>query len=201
MAYEDYTLRQFEKAWFKKDYSEMSKEVFNEVYNEYVEAAGLFNSEDFELVCGIQFLNHRINFISMFIELQLKFMKEFKIAYSPIFELVKEKYGHVLIWRGKIKDFKEQLEKVKLREKKYITIVESKIQELDEKRERDKKLVKQDETPESKLKKTRESYIKTFVSLGKIGYKIDRDTTTVEDYASMIKQQFEEYKLMSNKSR
>ena len=199
MAYENYTLRQFEKAWFKEDYSEMTKEVFDEVYTEYIDAAGLFNSEDFELVCGIQFTNHRINFINMFVELQLKFMKDFKVPYAPAFELIKEKYGHVLVWRGKIKDFKEQLERVKIREKKYITIVETKIKELEENRERDKKLVNQDETKEYKLKKTRDAYIKTFVSLGKIGYSIDRDKTTVEDYASMIKQQFEEYKLMSSK--
>ena len=189
MAFENYTILQFEKAMFKQDYSEMTKEDFDIVYSEYIDTAGLYESEEFDKMCYINFLHNRNNSLKIGVDLQIKFVNEFGVAYSPAFDFFREK-GHILVWRNK-EDFLAQLKRVELKEAKYISKLETSIKELMDAREKREK-----EKDKNQIKKInpRENWIRTINSLGKIGYKIDKRSTTVEDFAYMIKQQSEEYK-------
>ena len=192
MAYENWTIRQLMKAWFRKDYSEMSEEEFGIVRTEYIDTAGLYDENVFQKVCYIYFLNSRINSISLSIRLQKDFLKEFDIPYKQAFSFL-SKFGHRVKWNDNAEDFISQLDKIERREVKYTSMIENEIVEL-------KKLQKQAKIPEEEEddKTTRERFIRTVNTLGKIGYKIDYDKTTVEELALMIKQQTEEVDSMNN---
>ncbi len=184
MAFENYTVRQFMNAWFKGDRSIITEEEYNNVYLEYIDAAGLYQSEEFERASTIHYYNNRINSIKIAIRLQKDFINNFEIPYLTGIPFFK-KFGHILYWNNDIQDFILQLDKVEKKEKKYISLLEGKIKELiDEKAKNN--------TKEHTVKQSRESFIKMLNSLGKIGWKIDNDKTTVEELALMIKQQTED---------
>lgn len=185
MAFENYTLKQFEDAWFKGDRDVMTQSVFDEVYSEYIDTAELWQSEEFDKVSYIHFLNNRINTVRLSVTLQKKFIDEFEVPYKPGFELLK-KNGHYLKWNDSVEDFVKQLDKVENREKKYISELENEIKNLVTLRKN--KNGGKEKTP----KEQRQSHLRTVNSLGKIGFKIDKDKITVEEYALMIKQQSEE---------
>lgn len=191
MAFENYTIRQFMQAWFNQDTSVMSIEEFDNVYTEYIDVAGLFQSEEFDKVVYIHFLNGRINTVNIFIRLQREFIKEFNIPYIEGFELLKDK-GYILKWNNSIDDFENQLLRIEAQEKRYISELENCIKELIDFR---KTKGKSEEEP---LKKKREGFIRTLNTLGKVGYRIDKDKDTVEDLALMIKQQFEEMEIINS---
>lgn len=197
MAYEKYTVEQFMSAWFSKDYSVLNEEEFTIVYAEYQDTSGLFLTEDFEKQSFIHHLNARINYVKMFVRLQRDFIKEFDIPFIRDFEYFKTEYGHYLIWKGDLKDFKKQLDSVESREVQNTVFLEEKIAELNESR-KNKGKVKQNDSEET-LKKSRESFIRMLNSLGKIGYTLDKKTTTVEELALMVKQQMEEVEESNNK--
>lgn len=193
MAFEDYTLRQFEKAWFKRDYSEIPEEIFKEVHTEYIDTAGMYDQDEFDRVSYIQFLNGRINYIKMFIRLQREFLSDFGVPYNLSFEKIKDKYGYLLSWTGDKNIFENTLKFIESNERKFVGKIEVKIKEL-----KDLRAAKLKSNPvlddDKKLKKERESYMRTKNTLGKVGFKIDTDKTTVEEFALMIKQQKEDIK-------
>lgn len=192
MAFEKYTVKDFKSAWFNNDYSVISKEEFKIVHAEYLDTSGLFLSDDFERQTYIHHLNSRISYVKMFIELQREFMSEFQKPFIRDFESFKNRYGYVLKWNNDIKDFERQLEKVEKRERKHASLLEEKIKELnDERKKQEKKSSREDDTDED-LKKARLSFIRMLNSLGKVGFNLDQDKTTVEELALMIKQQMEE---------
>lgn len=191
MAFENYTIKQFMSCWFKQDYTEISEEEFNIVYTEYIDTAGLFETEEFEKVVYIHFINGRINTVNIFIRLQREFIKEFNMPYLKGFELLKDK-GYILKWNESIEDFETQLVRIEMQEKRYVSELENCIKELIDFR---KTKGKSEEHP---LKKKRENFIRTINTLGKVGYKIDRNKDTVEDLALMIKQQFEEMEMLNS---
>lgn len=193
MAYELYTVRQFMNAWFRNDYSIISEEEFRVVRTEYIDTAGLYDENIFQKVCYIYFLNSRINSISLSLKLQKDFLKEFDIPYKPAFSFL-SKFGHRVKWNNDIDDFLQQLDKIERRESRYTSMIENEIVEL-------KKLQKQakiNDEEEEDIKVVRERFIRTINTLGKIGYKIEYDGTTVEEMALMIKQQTEEVESMNN---
>lgn len=192
MAYENYTINQFKKAWFKEDYSEMSKEQFDIVYTEYVDTAQLFLTEEFEKVSYIHYINNRINSIKMAIRLQREFLNEFDIPYIKGFDFFK-KFGHIIFWNNEKEKFLNALKIVETKEKKYISKLENEIKSLKENRLKKRK-------GEVTIKQKQQDFIRLIISLGKLNYKIDNDKTTVEELALMILQQKEENEaIKSNK--
>lgn len=194
MAFEKYTVRQFEKAWFDDDRSVMDEYEFKQVHTEYMDTSGLFENEEFDKVCYIYWLNNRINSIKLGITLQKEFLKLFSIPYKPAFSFFVE-FGHNLKWNDNVDDFEQQLFVVETREKMYIGELEGAMNELKEIRNKRNK----GETPTTK--KSRSSFIRTRNTLGKIGYPIDPDKTTVEEMALMIKQQSEEAEQFKNRQQ
>lgn len=185
MAYENYTIKQFENAMFKDDRSVMTEDVYDEVYNEYVDTAKLYEEEEFNRVSRIKYLNNRINTISLGIRLQRGFIDNFDVPYLEGFKVFKDN-GHIIVWKNK-DHFLETLRRIEVKEKKYISEVENAIKLLYEFR-------KKKNTTEQPVKIKRESFIKTINTLGKIGYKIDKFSNSVEDLALMIRQQKDDSK-------
>jgi len=179
MEFDNYTVRQFMNAWFKQVYSSpkgIPKDIFQEVYNEYVDATKSFEIERFEKVTYVHFLNGRLNTMRITLRLQKEFLEEFGVPYVPQFTFLFEEYGYSLTWNGEKDDFLKQLERLEQEEKVYVSELETAIVDL--------KNMKKSETPS--IETTRESFIKMINSLGKIGYKIDMDKTTVEELSFMI---------------
>ncbi len=200
MAYENYTIKQFENAWFKKDYSELSKAEFDIVYAEYQDASGLFMTDDFEKQSYVYHLNGRINYVKLFIKLQREFLLEFEMPFIRDFETIKNNYGYVLKWNGDGRDFEAQLKKIEKREQKNISYLNTAIKELQDLRAANKNKKKVDEDDDS-LIKSRQSFIKMRNSLGKMGYIIDVTKTTVEELTLIIKQQMDDveaFKIRNN---
>lgn len=190
MAYENYTVRQFRDCWFKGDYSVIKdKDEFNVVYGEYMDASGLFLSDDFEKQGLIYNINQRINYIKLFIRLQRDFIAIFGFPFERDFKNLKHKYGYVLKWKNNLLDFENQLRRVEDRELKQSSFLEGKIKELNDMR-KNKGVVKEED--EDTLNESRRSFIRMYNSLGKVGFKVDVDSTTVEELALMIKQQLED---------
>lgn len=187
MAFENYTIKQFMDAWFKDDYSEMSKDEFDLCYSEYVDTTGLFATEMFDKVTYIHFLNNRINSVNLEIKLQKDFLKEFGVPYKEHFEWFLNSFGYDLSWTDE-QSFLKMLDRVEIEDKQYTAELERNIKELKELKRQ------QDKGEEPTKKQSRESFIRTVNSLGKIGYKIDNWKTTVEELSLMIKQQMEENK-------
>lgn len=188
MAFEKYNLEQFIDALYSGNRSVISEEELSVVYSEYVDIAGLFDTEEFEKICYIHFLENRINSLKIATKLQVDFLEEFGIPYIQNFEFFK-KFGYNLVWNNK-DGFLSQIEKIKNKELKYIPRIESSIKELNTIRENKNKIKQKEQTQQEK----RGSMIRTINSLNKIGYSINKKETTVEEFAYMIKQQTEESK-------
>lgn len=178
-------------AWFEKDYNKVSEEDFKIIYAEYQDASGLFLTDDFEKRSFIHHLSSRISYIKIFLRLERDFIKEFQIPFTRDFENLKLEYGYVLKWNNDLEDFENQLKKIESREIKHHTFLEEKIKEIEDSRKAIKKNIKEEED-EISLKKSRTSFIRMLNSLSKIGFKIDKKSTTVEELALMVKQQMEE---------
>jgi len=95
--YEDISIKTFIKAWFNEDRTELTKEQFDEVYNEYINTAKLFESEQFAKVSYLHYVNNRINSISIAIDLQRKFINTFDVPFEENLKFFM-KFGHKLIF-------------------------------------------------------------------------------------------------------
>lgn len=179
------TIRQFEMGYFDSDVSEFTPEQITEAYTEYIDTAGLYETEEFQKVTYIHYLNNRLNSVKLSVKLQTEFIQEFGIPYFPELQFLK-KFGHRLNWNNDAKDFIKQLNSCIQRDNKYISILESKLKELKESKEKKQK-------KQSTENQSRASWMRSVNTLGKI-FTIDKDKTTLEEYSYMIKQQTEDNK-------
>jgi len=189
MAYENYSIRQFMNAWFKGDYSELSKEQFEVVKMEYIDTAGMYDEDYLNKASYIHFISNRINSIALSLELQRKFLANFGVPYGSAFSFL-WKFGHKLKWNGDSDDFEKQLKRIESKEKKYSTLLENAIAEF-EKADSPKK--------EGEDSNPRPSFVKMLNILNKSGFSIDKNETTVEELAYMILQQKEEADQINSK--
>lgn len=179
MYFENYTIQNFMDAKYKGKRDIMDDAMFKCVETEYIDKAGLYATEEFDKVSYIHFLSNRVNSVKLSIKLQRDFIDNFEVPYTPELKFF-EKFGHNLYW-GKDKDkFLEQLKRIELKENKYISKLESELKALTDMRAKKN-------SGEKTLEQSRESFVRTLNSLGKIGYKIERNVTTMEDLSYMIK--------------
>jgi uncharacterized protein YqgQ len=160
----------------------MDEQTFQVVNTEYIDIAGLFATEEFDKVGYISYLNNRVNSVALWIKLQRQYIDNFDIAYLPGLTFFK-KFGYVLYWNNNEQFIKELL-RIEKKEFKFISQLENAIKELIDFRAKKN-------ANEKTVKQTRGSWIKTINSLGKLGYKIDKDKTSVEEFAYMIKAETE----------
>lgn len=188
----DCTVNQFMDCCFKEKYKVLIlegepnedelKRAHELIYAQYTDLSGLFLSREFELSAYIHSLDNRINAINRFIELQKAFIAEFAMPFIADFRIAK-KYGHSLYWDKERPDlplFLDNLEKIGLKEKRYVVELKAKEKELfDMQRKR--------ATGEYTLLESRKQFITMLNRLQQAKFVIDRNVTTVEDIALQIK--------------
>lgn len=184
MAFEDFSIMQFRRAWFKGDRTVMNDETFSTVYNEYIDVSGQYRNEEFDRVSTLHYMNNRRNAVVMAIKLQREFVKEFTVPFVDNFPWFKEK-GFKLTWKDE-EDFEKQLQKIEAKEEKWESIIQGKVKELKE--YRDKK-----EKKEVSTKQSESSFVRMVNQLRKNGWKFEW-TDSVEDLAYIVKQQLEDQK-------
>lgn len=188
MAYEKYTLQEFQDAWFRKERSVIqTDEEFKLCYDEFVSKAGLYEQEQFASTAYIAVLANRVNSVKVWLDGQTLFLSEFGFPFVDRFEFI-EKFGHSVEWTEDCQDFLKQLYFIELNEKKYISELENCIKTQNDRIER------QGEKKEQTIEEKEESFTVTLFSLGKLGFVIDESRTKVRTYALMIKKQIEDNK-------
>lgn len=185
MDFKKCTIDNFITAFFEKDYSLISLDETENIYTSYIDVAKLFEGEEFSRISYIHYLSGRINTIKISIKLQKEFLEEFKVPYQPEFKMFK-KFGHLLFWKGDGKKFLEILDRIELKELKYISELENEIKMLIEARKNKSK--------GKSVELTLDGFLTSVISLGKIGYIIDRYKTTMQEMALMVKKQMEDNK-------
>lgn len=158
------------------------KDAFEIIYAEYVDLSGMYVTREFELYAYITSLDNRINTMDRFLELQKQFIGQFGVPFIPGLGIIK-KYGHSLHWVVGETDldwFLKKLESIGLRERRYTQERDKKVKELLDLR---KKRIKK----EHNVLQTRKEFISMLNRLQQNRFMIDKNETTVEDLAVMIK--------------
>lgn len=158
------------------------RQAFELIYAQYTDLSGLYQTREFELSAYIDSLDKRVHTVDRFLELQRLFIAEFSSPFVPGFYLVK-KYGHAFHWNHEnpqIDLFAKKLAQVEMKEKKYRTILNAKINELIEFR---KKHIKKEFT----LLESRKEFITGMNRLQQAKFVINKNETTVEELALMIR--------------
>lgn len=156
--------------------------AFEFIYAQYVDFSGLYLSQEFELVAYIKSLDTRITTLKWFVDLQNLFMGQFNVPYLPGLS-VAEKYGYRLYWDPNYPDsFIQKLNSIPAKESKFKIRMAEKTKELVELR---KKQIKK----EHSVLETRKDFITMMNRLQQRKFVIDKNETTVEELALMIKDQ------------
>jgi hypothetical protein len=157
-------------------------QAFELIYAEYTDLSGLYQNREFEMSAYIDSLDKRVHTIERFLELQRLFVLEFGMPCVAYFPIVK-KYGHNLHWNfdnPQIDLFERKLAQIEAKEKKYRTILHTKIGELLE-------LKKKQAKKEFTLLESRKEFIASLNRLQQAKFVIDKNSTTVEELGLMIR--------------
>lgn len=169
----------------EEEYKELEpklKDASEFIYAQYVDISGLYLSQEFELMAYINSLNHRISTIKWFVELQTKFIAQFKMPYIPELKMV-EKYGYKLFWNPESPEaFMKKLNSIPAKESRYSIRLTEKVNELFALR---KKKVQKEHT----ILESRKDFIMMMNRLQQAKFVINKNETTVEELALMIKDQ------------
>jgi len=193
----DCSIRKFMSAWFDEKYKvliiegehdeALLKQAFELIHAEYTDLAELFLSAEFEKMTYIYYLNNRISTIKYTIGLQKDFIRDFGLPYIPALPFFK-KFGHSIYWdttTSNVPAFLKILDQIEVKEKKYEAQLKAKEKELGD-------LQARKTSKEFTPLQTRHAFIKTLNGLQKAGYRIDKESTTVEEFGLMIKEQKKE---------
>jgi hypothetical protein len=167
------------ECWFSNDFIRLSKDDFEIVYSEYIDLSGLYNSKEFELCTYINYLKNRIFVLKTVIATQEMYLDAFNEPYIDGF-FIFDSFGYSVKWNNDVDDFQKQLKKIESHERQKsgeLRRKEFEFQQLKDARKNYKK----------PLIQTRHDFIKMLNAFNKSGYKIDREKTTVEELALMIK--------------
>jgi len=185
------TVSQLMKCWFENKLSilvisdnytpEEMQEAFSRIHTEYIDLAGLYKNKEFELLGYINHLETRVNIITMSIDLQRKFLTEFDIPIIEGFKTFKT-YNHNLYWDFNNPDKEAFLNMLKKIETRTLTY---KCQLIEKKKELFDLQMNKIEKKHSAVQ-SRQEFIRTLNALGKFGFRIDKNETTVEELALMI---------------
>jgi hypothetical protein len=188
----DCVIKQYMECAFKDNFkvlvlegepsTEELKRAFALINDQYADISELFITREFELSAYMHSLQTRINSMIWFINLQKQFIEHFGEPYVPAFHIAK-KYGHRLFWNPDSPDitlFLNKLEAIPGKEAKYKTELAAKEKELFEMR---RKKVQGELTP----LETRKQFISMLNRLQQARFVVDKDKTTVEELALMIK--------------
>jgi len=180
MQLSDITVRVFMRCLFNKDYSGV--ENWEELYTSYIDLSGLGESGQLGLYVAIHNLNVRLFRITAFLEFHAKVFDLVGMADLDRLDMIKD-YGYRLKWNPlQPEEFLPQLIRIEQKEKRQYVELKTLEKELEEMRQAEK----------PGTVSARNSFVIMLNMLGKEGYKIDKDSTDMEELALMIKQHGED---------
>jgi hypothetical protein len=180
MKCEKVFINTFIDCWFNKDFTNLSKDDFDICYAEYIDLSGLYHSKEFELYTYINYLKNRIFVLKTVLQSQRLYMSSFGKPYVKGFFIFKS-FGYSISWNEDEEDFNRQLDKIASRERQKSGELRRKEFEFNQIKEARK-------NEEQPLIQSRHDFIKMLNAFNKNGYRIDREKTTVEELALIIKQ-------------
>ena len=173
------SIRLFMTCLFGKNTEGLNGGDFDKIFTEYIDLSGIGETKEYDLLWSIHNIQSRVTFIAAMIDLQKKFFKEFDMPFVNAFDDFRS-YGHRLKWnQEKPEEFLNQLRMIEVREKKFQAELDAKVVEL-------QKLKKEGVTADSN---GRADFVRQLNSLGKAGFRIDKDKTDMEELALMIRDQ------------
>lgn len=184
MIIEDLIIRDFEQAWFKENYEKLSKKDFEQAYCEYMDVSGLYKSKRFQQLSYLNYLSVRVTSIKFAINIEKQFLETFGEPYQDGFEFFK-RYKYNIFWDGDKEKFLNFIAKIEKKEKKNEVDLAIKQKLFIE--EQDKSIVDQ-----KSLMQSRHEWIRNINILKKNGYQLDRNKSTVEELALIMKESMEE---------
>lgn len=168
-------------------------EAFEAIHEEYISLAGVQQSGDYILIKQIKYLRTRLESIGNFIKIHRICLAQTGEPFHPAIKDLK-KLGHKLSWDPKNPDilkFLKALEAIQRKERRTEAELLNKYRALEVMRQKEK-------AQEVTDKQSRTSFISLLNNLGKSGYQIDRDKTTMEDLAIMVKDYMTELEMLKN---
>ena len=153
------------------------------IQEEYTDLAGMQKSEEFELIKQIRYLKIRLESIHQFVKIHRACIAQLGEPFHPAIQDLK-KFGHRLYWNkeeSNVMDFLKALDQILVKEKRTEAELMNKARAL-----ADLKL--KSAGPEISTGQRRISFISLLNSLGKFGFTIDKDKTTMEELALMAKE-------------
>jgi len=185
------TVFQFMRCKFDNDYSVLGNEpkdelikAFDNIYTEYIDLCGTYIPE-LDLMKSIKRLECRIQAVHLYLDVceqaneRLAGESQKEILDRAIGNL--KKNGYSLSYVDK-EDFTKQIKRIRSRESQHIAELDRKNKELSEYRKKNTRNIENN---------SRTDFIRLLNELGKVGYKIDKEKTTVEELALMVKAQSE----------
>lgn len=170
------TVNQFIQGWFEG----VEIENFEDIYSDYIDISGLAETQEYSLLTTIHNLQARLIAIPHYVAVQDETVKIFG-KYHPIATERLSRYGYKMPLDVKLAP--KMLSNVLSKEKRFRYDLQAAEDKL--------KALKKPESETQDLKKQRRAFIKMLNSLG-TKYRIDRDKTTVEELALMVKESMEQ---------
>jgi hypothetical protein len=181
----------FEICMFKNNFSvliitgkpsdEQLLSAWNEIYTEFIDLSGMAETNELEISKSIFYLNSRVKKIELYILLQRESLNKLGVPCIVAFDKIRI-YGHKLKWNKEhpdIEDFKRQLNIIETNEKRYNHELLAKQKELLD-------VMKKKQNGDVTVWQKRKEFVRLKNNIGKFGFKIDNEKTTVEEFALMV---------------
>lgn len=179
MTAADCTLRQFKKAWFDGDRSDIDDETFQNIHLEYIDISGLTRTRELELNSQLYALQNRVERVKWLLYgLRLSVAeigRPFDLAINDL-----KKLGHKIYWDSDPAQFEKLLQKIEGKEARYIMQLQEKEKELID-------FMKAQTKGDASMIQTRQQFIKNEIELRRRGHYIKENETTVEEFALIMK--------------
>lgn len=146
---------------------------WDEIYLEYIDASGIGITQEFDLLLAIHNLQTRLNAIPRYVQIQIACLHNFGELSSTITQKL-AKYGYKI----PANDPLTYLSNISVKEKRFEHDLKSKEAQLEK--------VRASQKTGSEGKQARREFIRMLNHLG-TKYRIDRDKTTCEELALMVK--------------
>jgi hypothetical protein len=185
MTLSDISIRVFMRCLFNKDYTGVDN--WDDIYVKYIDESGICKNGLLEIDVAIHNLTARLTHITGWLEFQAKVFNQTGKPYEPLFADI-HKYGH----RPTVENFEEQLNRIEAKEKKNV----SQLKRMNKEKEALQKVA------EPGTVNARNSFLTMLNVISKEqGYKIDKDTTDMEELCVMIKDHNEQARRMEQENK
>lgn len=172
-------------------------EAFTTINEEYQDLAGAQQSEGLDLLKQVKYLRARLETVYNFIKIHRTCIAEVGEPFHPALADLK-KFGYRLKWDKDSPDvlqFLRDLEAIQRKEKRTEAELLNKMRALEVIEQRSKG--RKDASP----KQQRIGFVSLLNSLGKYGFQIDKDKTSMEELALMTKDYTANMEAQINKKR